>query len=637
MQYVLGLFWVFIMLPITLDAQVEFTIDQQDRENTTMDPVNPSQAPFYHGVASGDPLEDRVIIWTRVTPPTDQTITVDWEMAEDVDFTTIASSGQMMTDSSRDYTVKVDAAGLSAGTTYYYRFNALGETSVIGRTKTLESTNVSQIKLGVVSCNDYRDGYFVPLRGLAKRNDLDAVVHLGDFIYENGSAPGDTNRLHVPLGEVLDLGGYRTRYSHYRLDPDLQEAMRQHPFINIWDDHEVANNAWKDGAANHNPGEGNYMDRKLWAIQAFFEWVPIRDNPSNDIYRTMRFGDLLDLVLLDTRHLARSIQVDSFFDPNRFDPNREMLGPAQMSWFKGQLSDPGTTWKVIGNQVVFSPAFAENIEPLQPGVQDLFMDLWHGYPPKRDTIINYIETNSIDNVVFVTGDIHVSLGFDITNTPLDTLAYDPNTGLGSVAVELVTPSISSHNFDERIGTLSTQILTSLFEVGNPHNKYLDLSSHGYFVLDVTPGRAQGDFYLVDQVKIPNEIETFSGGLYTDVNTNFLNVTNTPAPPKPIQEAPAPPLATRTQDIMPDLLLLSAYPNPTSDWVTINYVLLEKGSMQIRLVDQRGRLVDELFERRLSKGNYVLRFNMAGLPNGVYFVQFETERGVEVRKLIMVSD
>jgi len=627
-------FLILLVLPIGMQAQVTFTIDQQDRLNTTIAPVNPTQAPFYHGVASGDPLTDRVIIWTRVTPTTDQTVTVDWEMAEDIDFTTIASSGQVMTDTSRDYTVKVDATGLSAGTTYYYRFTALGVTSTIGRTKTLESTNVSQIKLGVVSCNNYQAGYFIPLREISKRNDLDAVVHLGDFIYEKGaSTTGDTNRLHVPIVEILNLGDYRTRYSHYRLDPDLQEAMRQHPFINIWDDHEVANNAWKDGAENHNPGEGNYIDRKLWAIQAFFEWVPIRDNSTNDVYRNIRFGDLMDLVLLDTRHVARSIQVDTFLDPTKFDPNREVLGPAQMSWFKGQLSDPVTTWKVIGNQIVFAHTYANNVEPLQPGVRDLFMDLWEGYPPKRDTIINYIETNSIDNVVFVTGDIHVSLGFDITSNPLDSLAYDPVTGQGSVAVEIVTPSISSNNFDEAIGAFSTQILTNLFEVGNPHNKYVDLSKHGYFVLDVTPTRTQGDFYLVDQVKTPVATESYGGGVYADVNTNHLNVTNTPAPPKPVQEVPAPPLVTSTQDIVPDLFLLSAYPNPTNSEMTINYALTEKGSVKIRLVDLSGRLVGELFERRLLKGNYVLRFNMEGLTNGVYFVQFETEQGVQVRKVI----
>ncbi len=628
---------LILFLTANLQAQIEFSINKNDRETSSFDPVNSVQAPFYHGVASGDPLTDRVIIWTRVTPPTDQTVIVDYEVADDVDFTTIVSSGQVTTDTLKDYTVKVDATGLSAGTTYYYRFSALGATSIIGRTKTLETTNVDHIKLAMVSCNNYQSGYFTVFQELSKRNDLDAVVHLGDFIYEYQTGGygyfGDTNRVHVPSYEILDISDYRTRYSHYRLDANLQEAMRQHPFIHIWDDHEVANDAWKDGAGNHNAGEGLYQDRKAWAIQAYFEWVPVRDNATNDVYRGLRFGDLLDLVLLDTRHLARSIQVDSFLDPDRLDPNRELLGPAQMAWFKDQLQDNTTTWKVVGNQVVFSQLLLENVETIQPGVRDLFLDVWNGYPTRRDTVIHFIRDNNINNVVFATGDVHISLGFDVSADPTDSLGYDPATGAGSLAVEIVTPSISSDNFDEIVGPLNTAVLEGLFPAGNPHNKYLNFTKHGYYVLDVTPTRAQGDFYHVTQVRVPNETESFSAGVYTDVNTNHLNVTNTPAAPKAVQEVPAPPIAVSTEDLPPSVLLLSTYPNPTEGHVTINYALLESGPINIQLTDLQGRTVSQLFDHMISKGNYVLRFNLDDLPSGVYFVQFKTKDGISAKKLL----
>lgn len=619
-----------------LQAQIEFSINTSDRENSVA-PVNTLQAPFYHGVASGDPLTDRVIIWTRVTPPSDQTVTVEWEIADDAGFTTIVLSGQVTTDTTKDYTVKVDAIGLADGTTYYYRFTALGKTSTIGRTKTLPTVNVNHIKLGMVSCNSYQAGYFTVYHELSKRNDLDAVVHLGDFIYESptGSSGyfGDTNRIHVPDYEVLDVSDYRMRYSHYRLDPDLQEAMRQHPFIHIWDDHEVSNNAWKDGAKGHDPGEGVYQDRKMWAFQAFFEWVPVRDNATNDIYRSLRFGDLLDLVLLDTRHLSRSVQVDSFLDPNRLDPNRELLGPTQMSWFKNQLLDNTTTWKVVGNQVVFSKLLLDNVEAVQPGIRDLFLDVWEGYPTRRDSVIHFIRDNNVDNVIFATGDVHISLGFDISDAPDDSTVYNPATGMGSHAVELVTPSVTSTNFDEIIGSLNTAVLAALFEAGNPQNKYFDFTKHGYYVLDITPTRAQGDFYLVTQVQIPGETEGFSTGLYTDVNTNFLNVTNTPAPPKAFQEDPAPPLPVATEDLSSPVLFLSTYPNPTADWITINYALLDGGPIAIRLTDLQGRQVSQIFEHTLPKGNYVLRFNLGDLPTGVYLVQFQTKKEVSARKVV----
>ncbi len=634
---------IFLLLaalfPMTLFGQYGVSVNTSDRASEVTAPFSVMQAPFYHGVASGDPLDDAVIIWTRVTPPVDQVVSVNWEVADAIDFANIVKSGQLNTDMTKDYTAKVDVTGLASGTTYYYRFTALGETSIMGRTKTLQSTNVDHIKIGVVSCNNYQSGYFTSFRELSKRNDIDVVVHLGDFIYEYETGGygyyGDTMRSHVPNTEILDISDYRTRYSHYRLDADLQEVMRQHPFVHIWDDHEVANDSWKDGAGNHDPvTEGAYADRKNWATQAFFEWAPLRDNATNTVYRNLKFGNLMDLVMLDTRHHARSIQVDSFNDPDRLDPNRVLLGPDQMSWFKGKLVDNSTTWKIIGNQIVFAPLLLDNVEPVQAGARDLFLDVWNGYPTRRDTIIDHIKDNNIDNVVFLTGDVHISLGFDITQTPDDPATYDPATGTGSVAVEFVTPSISSDNYDEILGPIVTQVLEGLFPAGNPHNKFFNFRKHGYIVLDVTPTKVQGDFYHIDDVRVPGNPENFTTGLYSDVNANFLTVTNTPAPPKAIQEVPAPPLtSTGNEEVPDDVLLLSTYPNPTSDLVTINYALSAAGKIKINLMDINGRLVNNLFEHTLASGNFILRFHMNDLPSGVYFVQFETANGMQVKKVV----
>lgn len=603
-------------------------------------PFDPILAPFYHGVASGDPLNDAVVIWTRITPMTDQTIAVDWEMAQDTSFSTIIASGQTSTDQTKDYTVKLDVNGLNAGTTYYYRFTALGTRSITGRTKTASTGNIDQLKFGVVSCNNYQSGYFNAFARLAERNDLDGVIHLGDFIYEYetggyGYDP-DVGREHLPETEILTLGDYRIRYSHYRLDADLRRAMQQHPFILIWDDHEVANDSYDTGAQNHTPDEGDYAQRKAQAIQAYFEWVPVRDLGTQRVYRSVQYGDLLDLVMLDTRHEARTIQVDSITDPNIADPNRFLLGPQQMNWFKSELSNSSATWKVVGNQIVFSPVLFENVEPFFPGASNLFLDVWNGYPAKRTEVINYIKTENIDNVFFVTGDVHISLGFDVTEDPIDTLSYNPTNGMGSVAVETVTPSISSDNYDEILGETTSTLLGAFFESGNPHNEYFDFNRHGYLVLDLTPSQAQSDYFYVPSVREPNQTEQFECGLYTLSGSNHLIKTNTPAPPKTIQEIPAPDptlLLTPVNQVENNLLLLTIFPNPTSNFIQLNYALLEAGNLNIQLLDANGRTLKSIKQGNELSGNYKLTAEVSDLPTGIYFIVLEHEGQRITRKLI----
>ena len=231
---------------------------------------------FVHGVASGDPLPDALIIWTRVSTATGPT-EVLWEVSAD-DFATIAKSGSFTTDESRDYTVKVDVTGLTAGTAYRYRFTALGETSTVGRARTPPAGAMDAARFAVVSCSSYAHGYFHAYRAVAGE-ELDAVIHLGDYIYEYGDGEYGDVRTYQPPHEIISLADYRTRYGYYRKDPDLQAVHRQHPFIAVWDDHESANNAWAEGAENHTTGiEGSWADRKAAAARAYAEWMPIREN-----------------------------------------------------------------------------------------------------------------------------------------------------------------------------------------------------------------------------------------------------------------------------------------------------------------------------------------------------------------------
>lgn len=267
---------------------------------------------FRHGVASGDPQQDRVIIWTRITTIDSLLVSVVWELALDHRFTKIVANGTHCTGPDADFTVKIDVGSLSAGTEYNYRFRFSGEWSAVGRTKTLPAGNVASASIAVVSCSNYPSGYFNVYNAIAQRDDIDAVVHLGDYIYEYGAGGYGTEhaeelgRVPDPPHEILTLDDYRRRYAQYRTDADLQAMHRRFPLIPVWDDHETANDGWRGGAENHNADEGAWEARKTAAERAFREWLPIRDLADRDsIYRSFEFGNLASLVMLDTRMVGR--------------------------------------------------------------------------------------------------------------------------------------------------------------------------------------------------------------------------------------------------------------------------------------------------------------------------------------------
>jgi alkaline phosphatase D len=479
-------------------------------------PAAPGSTAFRHGVASGDPLPDRVMLWTRVSAAA-ESVDVKWQIASDPTLTKVVSRGEVRTGAARDYTVKVDAGGLQPGHTYYYAFSAGPERSPTGRTRTLPSA-ADRIRLAVVSCSNYPYGFFNVYGRVAARPELDAVLHLGDYTYEfeNGRY-GDgaaLNRLPAPLGETITLADYRERYAIYRTDPDLQEAHRQHPFITVWDDHELANNAWRDGAQNHQPAsEGDWAARRSAAYRAYLEWMPVREQSGASplLYRSFRFGSLADLIMLDTRAI-RDEQVAPDNIAGLADPKRTILGAAQEQWCFGELRRSqrrGASWRLLGQQVLFA-----RMTPLGRQVRNA--DTWDGYQAARERVLDVIAGDRIDNVVVLTGDVHSSWAMDVPRSPWDD--YRAQTGERSLAVEFSTPAISSPPpFSDGQGRERAAALKVML----PHLKFMDGEHRGYVLLDVTADRVRTDYMFVPTVTSRSSDETRAAALVTERGTAHI--------------------------------------------------------------------------------------------------------------------
>ncbi|MEM9999142.1 MAG: alkaline phosphatase D family protein, partial [Bacteroidota bacterium] len=450
---------------------------------------DPALAPFFHGVASGDPLTDRVILWTRVTQAATGPVTVSWTIGTSFDaevrqVTDAVNSGIVTTGPERDYTVKVDADGLAPGTTYYYQFQQAGARSIVGRTRTAPEGAVGRLRFGVAADANYQSGFFNAYEGLAARADLDAVIHLGDYIHERRPNTTTPFRPGVqPETETVTLADYRLRHGFYKLDPDARAMHQQHPLIAAWDDHESADNAYAGGAANHNEPitfdddgnpitfaeEGDWEERKAAARRAYFEWMPLREPAPDRLYRRLAYGDLAELFMLDTRLAARDEQVPVTLDlatqsivvdtTTWLDPDRVLLGAEQQTWLTTNLEASTAQWKVIGNQVMMVP-MAPNPSWEAVGEQTGLpaftnLDAWDGYPFERAALLRALRDGDIENVVVLSGDIHSSWAADVPLNPYATSTfapyvgappYNPFTGANSVAVEFVTPSVASVPF-----------------------------------------------------------------------------------------------------------------------------------------------------------------------------------------------
>ncbi|MFN8268032.1 MAG: alkaline phosphatase D family protein [Chitinophagales bacterium] len=567
--------------------------------------VDTSLIPFYHGVASGDPLPDKVIIWTRVTPDVDGAVNGTWRVALDTNFTSIVQSGTFTADSSRDYCVKIDVSGLQPNTWYFYNFTALGRNSQTGRTKTAPVGGVDQLRFAFTSCSHYPNGYFNAYSRIRDRNDIDAILHLGDYIYEYGTGAGAVRTDQKPSYEIIRLADYRQRYSTHRLDPDCRRMHQQYPFISIWDDHETANNSYKDGAENHTPAtEGPWSARKSAGEEANDEWIPRRlPEPGNinKIWRKISYGNLADLFLLDTRLYARTQQ-----GGNVNDTSKHIIGNEQLQWLKTEMMNSTAKWKIIAQQVMMG-----NLTPFGITVND---DQWDGYTADRKKLYDIILNNNIQNIVVLTGDIHTAWAMDL---PYNTATYNATTGAGSVGVEFVCTSVTSSSSPVPLDPLYPLVSAIL-----PHIKYVDLYKKGYGVLDLTADKAQGNFYGLKTITTRDTNQTFESAWYTLPGTRWLkkatnaSVKNIPniyfAPETPIQN-----ITTGIKNYAKDIVMLSAYPNPFVDKITLQFNISTSSAVDVFVYDITGKFVQQQSLGFLTKGLYDKQIELGGLAAGAY--------------------
>jgi alkaline phosphatase D len=513
----------------------------------------PAFASFNHGVASGDPMQDKVILWTKVTPDDASSTQVDvaWVVALDDGFTNIVDEGITSTTSNSDFTVKIDMQGLSAGTVYYYRFASLGKMSPVGRTKTLPATDVNSVTMAVVSCSNYPAGYFNAYTEAAKRDDLDVVLHLGDYIYEYGMGGFATEHAET-IGralpsdnaeEIISLADYRKRYALYRTDAGSQALHAKAPFISVWDDHEVANNGWRDGAENHDESEGDFEARKMAGLQAYFEWMPIRPASIDDketIFRQFDFGQLVSLYMMDTRYVGRDkgLEYADFIDPQTGaidaasfqaavgDPARTMLGTQQLQWLQGSMALSSATWQVLGQQVLMGrmmlpvellphlttpgptviallqelAAIKERIVLNDPSVTaqerarvetvaPYSLDAWDGYFVEREVILG-TAAQLAKNLVVLAGDTHNSWANNLK---------DMNGN--KIGVEFATTSVSSPGLGDhlQLNAATTGPFESIIRLLVDDLKYFNAGERGFMVVNFTEQNAVCDWYYIDNI------------------------------------------------------------------------------------------------------------------------------------------
>ena len=512
---------------------------------------------FQHGVASGDPLVDRVILWTRVTPPAPSSaVVVTYVMALDPALTRVVQRGTAKTNPGRDYTVKVDPVGLQPGTTYYYRFFCAGDASPIGRTRTLPAGDVQRLRIAVASCSNHAYGYFNAYRRMAERADLDLVLHLGDYLYEYGPNIYGSLRTPEPPNEMVTLSDYRLRHAQYKRDADSQAMHRQHPMVAIWDDHEITNNAWRNGAENHTEGaEGSWTDRVNVGLQAYYEWMPVRIPDASERRRNQRafqVGNLVELVMLEERLSARSEQLPAtipapglgnvFAQVGAFtDPTRTLLGAEQEAWLGQKLRGSAARWKLLGQGVMFAQLKAQGATLAAGGGLFFNSDQWDGYQPARDRVYKFIKGDAshapVNNVVVLTGDIHSSWAADLSQDPNNPNVagggYNAATGEGSSAVEFVGTSITSPGLNDPNGSTAA-FLRSV----NPHFKYIDFTQRGYMLLDVTPQKLVCEWYFVDTVASLSNNQVFGTAFEVQQGTNRVQPSaQTTAPANPPALAP----------------------------------------------------------------------------------------------------
>ena len=488
---------------------------------------------FAHGVASGDPGADSVVLWTRVSPPEPgarvETLCRIGTSPDLADARVIRA----VAGPARDHCVKIVASGLRPGTTYHYRFETGSDRSRPGTTRTLPRGEVARLRLAVTSCANWQDGYFHAYDQIARRHDADpyaALIHLGDYLYEYGREAGAV-RPHEPPHELLTLADYRARHAQYRTDPGLQAATARMPLIPIWDDHESANDAWEGGAENHDAGEGEWSARKRAAMRAYYDWMPVHE-PSDPaaLWRSFGFGDLATIACVETRlaHRSESLDIADYVEEIRAggfaafeaarlrDPARRMLGTAQRDFLVDTFARSkraGQPWRILANQVIMARLKTPDLNPYVPahalegiraqwsGIDDfmalsalgvpLYPDSWDGYPGAREALYGALADAGVHDMLVLTGDAHEFWASNLTR--------EDGTRMG---VEMVTSSVSSNTLAQFLGD-NTADFNLLLTRENRDARFYDATARGFLDIELTPTRARVEMVAVRGVERPD--------------------------------------------------------------------------------------------------------------------------------------
>ncbi len=586
------LFLLVFFLPVILHAQTTLP------DNMYADTIH---APFFYGVTSGDPTPNRVIIWTHITPtdPGAMSEEVNWEMAEDEAFNSMVTSGTFTTNADRDWTVKVDVDGLAANTTYFYRFsNSDSEFSAIGRTRTAPEGAIDEFNIAIASCSSIYSGYFNAYKRISERSELNLVIHLGDYLYDFVDEDEQV-RVPDPYPTVpQNLDEWRDRHQYYALDPDFRAAKQQHPWVILWDNHDLKRS---------NPEAG---------AQAFWEWTPTRRPDSMDltrIYRTYSFGDLLDIFMMDfLLHRDKD---------TLFNGAYSALGAEQYQWLIDQLLQSEAQWKVIGNQKMFGLWSALNVPqgifPTDGPVYD--STAWDGYGTERMLLMEFLDDNNIENTIVLSGDAHISIASDLALDPLDPANYNPETGEGSIAVEFLPTSISRGNLDE-LGFGDLEGLAELIsQQGNPHQRYIDVIDHGYGKLSITPDSASAQFWYSEILEMTDMEDAGERLVVLDGDNHWR---------RPETVSAINTITTKNN------ISVEVFPNPASKEINVSIRSKMSDEVSLNLLDAQGKQL-ELWEENINLGTNErtsIKKSISHLPAGVYLLFFEGSYGKVIKKI-----
>lgn len=543
-----------------------------------------AHAPFIYGVCSGDPSDSSLIIWTYIEPEADSfNMSLIWQISSDTSFINIIQSGSTQTDSLLDFTVKIDVPSLSAGSVYYYRFlDYNGNSSIWGRAKTLPSGNIASAKIAAMSCSSIFSGFFNAYRRIAERDDLQLVVHLGDYIYDFVDA---NEEVRVPNPYPVDCetrAEWIDRHKYYLLDPDLREARRMQTWYAYWDNHDIDSDS-------------------AYVKEIFRRWLPIRETPEvaqNLLYRSLKIGALADITMLDVESLRN---IDTF-------PNGEynLMGNQQFEWATQILKNSNTRWHLMGSQKMVGGWYTRGIDPgllnLVPNDGDVFDNgSWDGFNETRNRFYDTIGVHNINNCLMLSGDAHITMAMDLVKDPYDSIAYNAATGSGALGCEFLPSSVTRGNFDESgIPASLSPFFMGITLAANPHHQHMEINSHGYGLIEIFQDSIVATPYYSDILTQTN-IETAGQRLIMKNATNHWE------------------RIISTSNLIEEKLLVEVFPNPANDKIYVKLPELNGAVTKVSIYNNLGQLMSE---KQLSQSSEIA---VNELQNGLYYLVFEQSK------------